>query len=84
MRLCKYHTAYDALVDEAIQPVIDETLRREPRFVLALPLDLNAYAQIHNSAFCHNRTGDPNRDLPGNRIKRFFWDNEVLVRGGLG
>ncbi|MGO9898332.1 MAG: methyl-accepting chemotaxis protein [Solirubrobacteraceae bacterium] len=83
----KYRTVYDALVDEAMQPVIDETLSREPRFVFALPLDLNAYAPIHNSAFCQDWTGDPDRDLPGNRVKRFFCDSDVLVRGarvGLG
>jgi methyl-accepting chemotaxis protein len=32
-------------------------------------------------------TGEPDKDLAGNRVKRFFTDNSVLVRGarvGLG
>lgn len=42
---------------------------------------------MHNRAFCKDWTGIPERDLVGNRVKRFFWDQRVLVRGarvGLG
>ncbi len=83
----KYSTAYDAVVDVALQNEMEEVLRREPRLVFALPIDLNTYAPIHNRAFCKDWTGIPERDLVGNRVKRFFWDQRVLVRGarvGLG
>lgn len=77
----KYSTRYDHLVDEALQDVMDEVLEREPRLTFALIIDLNSYAPIHNRRFCKDWTGDPQKDLVGNRIKRFFWDKGVLVRG---
>ena len=83
----KYATAYDALVDEALQPVFDEVLGQEPKLIFALILDLNSYAPTHNRIYMKDWTGDPAQDLVGNRIKRFFTDARVLVRGartGLG
>lgn len=83
----KYATAYDAVVDLALSEEMEAVLRKEPRLVFALPIDLNTYAPMHNRAFCKDWTGIPERDLVGNRVKRFFWDQRVLVRGarvGLG
>ncbi len=82
----KYATAYDALVDEAIQEVEDEILARDEQLIFALIMDLNSYAPIHNSSYCKGWTGDPELDLVGNRAKRFFAES-VLLRGsrvGLG
>lgn len=83
----KYSTAYDAVVDLALQAEMDEILRRDSRFVFALVIDLNTYAPIHNRVFCKDWTGIPERDLAGNRVKRFFSDQPVLVKAariGLG
>ncbi len=83
----KYSTAYDAVVDLELSEEMEAVLRQEPRLVFALPIDLNTYAPMHNRAFCKDWTGIPERDLVGNRVKRFFWDQRVLVRGarvGLG
>jgi methyl-accepting chemotaxis protein len=83
----KYHTAYDALVDRDLQVACDAIAAREPRLLFALPIDLNSYAPIHNRRYMQGWTGNPDQDLAGNRIKRFFTDNSVLVRGaraGLG
>jgi len=83
----KYSTAYDAVVDLELSEEMEDILRREPKLVFALPIDLNTYAPMHNRAFCKDWTGIPERDLVGNRVKRFFWDQRVLVRGarvGLG
>ena len=83
----KYSTAYDALVDEALQPIFDEIMGREPKLIFALILDLNSYGPIHNKVYMKDWTGDPAKDLVGNRVKRFFTDARVLVRGsrcGLG
>jgi methyl-accepting chemotaxis protein len=44
-------------------------------------IDLNSYGPIHNSDFCKDWTGVRDKDLVGNRIKRFFTDQRVLVRG---
>jgi methyl-accepting chemotaxis protein len=62
-------------------------MEQEPRLIFALVLDLNSYGPSHNSRYCQDWTGDPAKDLAGNRVKRFFTDNNVLVRGarvGLG
>jgi len=83
----KYRTAYDALVERPLQQVFDRILEQEPRLTFALVLDLNSYAPSHNARFTQDWTGQPDKDLGGNRVKRFFTDNRVLVRGaryGLG
>jgi len=83
----KFSTPYDALADEALQPVFDEILARDAKLIFALILDLNSYGPTHNRIYMKDWTGDPARDLAGNRIKRFFTDARVLVRGartGLG
>jgi len=83
----KFHTAYDALVERPLQVAFDRILELEPRLTFALILDLNSYAPSHNSRYTQDWTGRPEADLAGNRVKRFFTDNRVLVRGarhGLG
>ena len=83
----KFHTAYDALVEKPLQAAFDRLLEQEPKLTFALILDLNSYAPSHNSRYAQDWTGRPEADLAGNRVKRFFTDNRVLVRGarhGLG
>lgn len=83
----KYRTAYDALVERPLQEAFDRVLDLEPRLTFALILDLNSYAPSHNRRYVQDWTGQPGKDLAGNRAKRFFTDNRVLVRGarhGLG
>ena len=77
----KYHTRYDAVVDVALQQAMDEIRAKEPALIFALLIDLNAYGPIHNKDYCKDWTGDHAKDLVGNRIKRFFTDQRVLVRG---
>ena len=77
----KYRTRYDAAVDEDLQRVMDEIKSKEPALIFALLIDLNSYGPIHNTEYCKDWTGDPGKDLVGNRIKRFFTDQRVLVRG---
>jgi methyl-accepting chemotaxis protein len=83
----KYRTAYDALVERPLQEAFDQVLDQEPRLTFALVIDLNSYAPSHNRRFSQDWTGRADADLAGNRVKRFFTDNQVLVRGarhGLG
>lgn len=77
----KYHTRYDAAVDVALQEEMDRIKARERELIFALVIDLNAYGPIHNREYCKDWTADPAKDLVGNRIKRFFTDQRVLVRG---
>jgi methyl-accepting chemotaxis protein len=76
----KFHTAYDALVDEAMMRHMDAVLAQEPGLTFALPFDLNAWAPAHNRIFSRAITGDPATDLSGNRTKRFFLSAPALVR----
>ena len=76
----KFHTAYDALVDRQMMQRMDAMLATEPGLTFALPFDLNAYAPAHNTVFSQDITGDPARDLAGNRTKRFFLDSGSLTR----
>jgi methyl-accepting chemotaxis protein len=76
----KYHTAYDALVDKAMMERMDAVLAAEPKLTFALPFDLNAWAPAHNSVVTQAITGDPAKDLAGNRTKRFFLESEALTR----
>ena len=83
----KFRTPYDALVEQPLQEAFDRILDLEPRLTFALAIDLNSYAPSHNKRFAQDWTGQPDKDLAGNRVKRFFTDNQVLVRGarhGLG
>ena len=54
--------------------------RRAPWLVLAAGSDLNVYAPAHARTLCAGWTGDPAKDLIGNRIKRILTDNPALVR----
>jgi methyl-accepting chemotaxis protein len=76
----KFHTAYDAAVDQQMMQRMDAVLAAEPGLTFALPFDLNAYAPAHNTTFSKAITGDPARDLAGNRTKRFFLDSGALTR----
>ena len=76
----KYHTAYDPLVDRAMMERMDAVLTAEPKLTFALPFDLNAWAPAHNSVFSKDITGDPAKDLGGNRMKRFFLESGALTR----
>jgi methyl-accepting chemotaxis protein len=77
----KYTTAYDQLIDQELQVYLDEVKAKDSKLVFAILLDLNAYAPVHNKDFCKDWTGIAEKDLAGNRLKRFFLDNNVLVRG---
>jgi methyl-accepting chemotaxis protein len=77
----KYHTRYDAVVDVDLQQAMDVIKAREPALIFALVIDLNSYGPIHNREYCKDWTGIASQDLAGNRIKRFFTDQRVLVRG---
>jgi methyl-accepting chemotaxis protein len=76
----KFHTVYDAVVDRQMMERMDAALAAEPGLTFALPFDLNAYAPAHNTVFSRDITGDPARDLVGNRTKRFFLDSGALTR----
>jgi HAMP domain-containing protein len=73
----KYHTRYDALTDKAVLVFQDKFLDHED-FVFAVGVDENGYLPTHNTRFQRPVTGDPAKDLAGNRTKRIFADEVGL------
>ncbi|MEI6713032.1 MAG: methyl-accepting chemotaxis protein [Verrucomicrobiota bacterium] len=83
----KFDAGYDSAVDVDLMALCDEMRSRDPNIVLSNVLDLNSYAPAGNAVNCCAWSGVYDRDLIGNRIKRNFTHNRVLVRGarlGLG
>lgn len=83
----KYSTRYDSQVDQTLQPIFEEVFNLGPNYLFALPVDLNAYAPIHNKKYCKDWVGEYNQDLAGNRVKRFFSENMTFLKStrvGLG
>jgi HAMP domain-containing protein len=69
----KFHTAYDVLLDRAVVVFQDKFLDYQD-FVFAVGVDVNGYLPTHNTRYQRPLTGDPARDLAGNRTKRMFDD----------
>lgn len=84
----KYATRWDAAVDEAIVPLIDEAFDALAfaRPITIAVVDLNAFIYANPRRTIADWTGDPDRDRSGNRIKRFIDDDQSLrvTRWGLG
>ncbi len=71
--LPKFHTRYDALTDRGVLVFQDKFLDHED-FVFAVGVDENGYLPTHNSRYQRPVSGDPAKDLAGNRTKRIFAD----------
>ncbi len=74
----KFHTRYDAYTDRAALVFQDKFLDYED-FVFAVGLDENGYLPTHNTVYQKPLTGDPAKDLVGNRTKRFFNNPQELA-----
>jgi hypothetical protein len=70
----KYHTRYDAWLDETIQSMEDEYLEKNDQVVFAVLVDRNGYLPTHNTRYSRPLTGNPETDRLGNRSKRIFND----------
>ncbi|GAB4175432.1 MAG: hypothetical protein Tsb0017_26780 [Geothermobacteraceae bacterium] len=69
----KYHTVYDSYMDKAILAMEDEFLK-DDSVIYAVAVDVNGYLPTHNTRYQQPITGDPKKDLVGNRTKRIFND----------
>jgi methyl-accepting chemotaxis protein len=67
----KFHTRYDTFLDERITRLQDSLLE-DVQVVYAVLVDRNGYLPTHNSRYCKPLTGNREKDLAGNRTKRFF------------
>lgn len=70
----KYTTRFTAWVKREIQPIEDRYLALSDQYKYVLLVDRNGYAAAHNSIYDQALTGDPKKDLAGNRSMRLFND----------
>jgi methyl-accepting chemotaxis protein len=68
----KFSVAYNDAFERELRPVYDQTLASIKGCMYAVAVDTNGYLGAHNGKFSNPLTGDPNKDLVGNRTKRFF------------
>jgi HAMP domain-containing protein len=73
----KYHTRYDSFTDKAVLVFQDKFLESED-IAFAVGVDENGYLPTHNTRYQKQLTGDPQKDLTGNRTKRIFADSTGL------
>jgi hypothetical protein len=75
----KYHTQYDQLTDGILQPILDQCLASNKRFIFVVAVDRNGYLPTHNSKYSQPLTGDSEADAKHNRTKRMFNDRTGLA-----
>ncbi|MHB1661528.1 MAG: methyl-accepting chemotaxis protein [bacterium] len=75
----KYKTRFTDFIKSNIQPIEDKYLGADSDFVYVLLVDENGYAAAHNSIFDKPLTGDPAKDILGNRSMRIFNDGVGLA-----
>ncbi|KAB7764453.1 chemotaxis protein [Xanthomonas maliensis] len=70
----KFNTDFDALCDQLLPALQEPLLEAHPWIVFAICANPDGYVPTHNLRFTQPLTGDPKRDLVGNRTKRKFTD----------
>lgn len=75
----KYTTKFTNFIKDYIQPIEDEVLNMNKKFVFVVLVDENGYLPAHNSVYDKPLTGDYKTDLAGNRSMRIFNDPTGLA-----
>ncbi|MBI5108437.1 MAG: methyl-accepting chemotaxis protein [Rhodocyclales bacterium] len=70
----KYTSRFDDYADRALPSLQEAFLDKNPDASYAIATDLRGYVPTHNNRFCQPLTGNPEKDLVGNRTKRIFND----------
>ncbi len=70
----KFSTPFDHFTDRVLPNIQESFFPKHPEAVFAICADLRGYVPTHNNKFCQPLTGDPAKDLVGNRTKRIFND----------
>ncbi len=77
----KFTSRFDAYTDRVLPELQEAFLKKNPDATYAIATDLRGYVPTHNNRFCQPLTGDPEKDLVGNRTKRIF-DDKTGARCG--
>ena len=80
----KYTCGWDQTIDEEVCRLADEVQRRRPATNTIALADLNGFVWVEDIRHRRDWTGDPEKDLPGNRIKRLFDDAFGLETARVG
>jgi methyl-accepting chemotaxis protein len=75
----KFYTSWDGELDPALVRIVDDHGFRDPAIAFVCVVDLNGFLTMHRRDYRQDITGDRERDLAGNRVKRFF-DDPVALR----
>ncbi|HEX13979.1 MAG TPA: hypothetical protein ENO40_05805 [Desulfurella acetivorans] len=75
----KYKTKFTDFMKKFIQPIEDEVLNLNKKFVFVVLVDENGYLPAHNTIYDQPLTGDYQKDLAGNRSMRIFNDPTGLA-----
>ena len=70
----KFETSFDRLTDQLMPGLQEPLLEADPDIILACLVDEKGYLPTHNRRYTQPLTGDPAKDLVGNRTKRIFDD----------
>ena len=77
----RFHSKFDGYTDKVVQPFLDRTLESSSDFLFATGIDAQGYVPTHDTKFSKPFTGDPAKDLTGNRGKRMF---SALIKSHAG
>lgn len=77
----RFSTRYDAVFDRLLPPIQEAALDAHDWLIYMIAIDPNGYVPTHNNRFCKPLTGDPQKDLAGNRTKRIFTDRVGKTAG---
>lgn len=77
----RFSTRYDKVFDRILPPIQERALEENDWLIYMIAIDPNGYVPTHNNRFCQALTGDPAKDLAGNRTKRIFTDRVGKTAG---
>ncbi|MFZ5817503.1 MAG: methyl-accepting chemotaxis protein [Bacillota bacterium] len=82
----KFKLSYDAQIDRELIDLLDRYMEQDGDVAYFSVTDLNGFGIALARRMCRDWTGDPDRDLLGNRVKRMFEDSLGIrsARVGLG
>jgi methyl-accepting chemotaxis protein len=75
----KFYTSWDGELDAALARIVDDHGFRDPAIAFMCVVDLNGFLTMHRRDYRQDITGNRERDLAGNRVKRII-DNPVALR----
>ena len=77
----RFSTRYDKVFDRLLPPIQEAALEAHDWLIYMIAIDPNGYVPTHNQRFSQPLTGDPQKDLAGNRTKRIFTDRVGKTAG---